>query len=153
MLRSLCLFSGFRSPWSLSNKDDKTEKGAVSLFCGGGGKLTSVPVDAALIGVGYESWDSAEDMVAADKIHIPRARIDSGSGTRLMHVIRVMKSPDLQLFWVLDLNSSFGFSTDFTLSLQHTNYESAGGLRNCQLFCTDYGYRRTLQFPAAAEDQ
>ena len=72
LFRSLCLFSGFRSPWSLSNKDDKTENGAVSLFCGGGGKLTSISVDAALSGVGYEGWDSAEDMVAADKIHVAK---------------------------------------------------------------------------------
>ena len=54
LFKSLCLFSGFRSPWSLSNKDDKTENGAVSLFGGGGGKLTSTSLDAALIGVEYE---------------------------------------------------------------------------------------------------
>lgn len=70
LFRSLCLFSGFRSPWSFSNKDDRTENGAVSLFCGGGGKLVSTSVDGSLIGVGYEGWDPVEDMVAADKINV-----------------------------------------------------------------------------------
>jgi len=67
----------------MSNKDDKTENGAVSLFCGGGGKLISTSVDAALIGVGYEGRDSAEDMAAADKVHVPKARNDFSWEARL----------------------------------------------------------------------
>lgn len=84
LFRSLCRFSGFRSPWSLLNKDDRTENGAVSLFCGGGGKLRSTSVDGALIGGGYEGWGSVGDMVDADKIHInPKARNDFGREARL----------------------------------------------------------------------
>ena len=67
----------------MSNRDDKTENGAVSLFCGGGGKFTPISVDAALIGVGYEGWGSAEDMVVAAKILIPTARNDFGWEARL----------------------------------------------------------------------
>jgi len=131
LFRSLCLFSGFRSPWSLSNKDDKTENGAVSLFCGGGGKLRSTSVDATLIGVGYEGWGSAEDMAAADKTHIPKARNDFGWEARLdardkysgSHLISGCFAP-----WLgLRLNFAVGFSTAFTLSPRHTDYESAGG--------------------------
>jgi hypothetical protein len=40
----------------------------------------STSVDAALIGVGYEGWESAEDMMVVDKTHIPKAR-NSGSAT------------------------------------------------------------------------
>ena len=92
VFRSLYLFSGFRSPWSLSNKDDKTENGAVSLFSGGGGKLVSISVDDALSGVGYEGCDSAVDMVDADKIHSPKREMTSSGTCRVeRHVTNIQK--------------------------------------------------------------
>lgn len=75
--------SGFRSPWSLSNRDDKTENGVDSLFRGGGGKLVSRSTDGALIGVGYGGFDPEEDMVVVEKIHVPEMRNDFGQRARL----------------------------------------------------------------------
>ena len=133
LFKSLRLLSSFRSPWSFSNKADKTENGAVSLFCGGGGKLVSISVDGALTGVGYESWDSAEDMVATGKMPQSRRREMTLIEERDLRTWeRFTESPDLRLLYALDLNLDRRFLHSLH-SHFNTDYDSAGGFLSCSV--------------------